>query len=108
MGLMSELRELGHPASAAEYNISGLGVYSGGDAKDDDEVRGWLKEKDGDDANGAKGEAAVHVDEGMRAREEAGRGGAKRERRSSSDGGRKARAGAGGETRGEDDVFERR
>ena len=105
MGLMSELRELGHPASAAEYNISGLGVYSGGDAKDDDEVRGWLKEKDGDDANGSKGEAAVHVDEGMRAREEAGRRDAKTRR--SSDGGRKARAG-GGETRSEDTVFERR
>lgn len=105
MGLMSELRELGHPAAAAEYNISGLGIYSGGDAKDDDEVRGWLKSKDGDDDGSAKGKAAAHVDEGMRAREEAGRRDAKTRR--SSDGGRKARAG-GEETRSEDTVFERR
>ena len=29
--MMATLRELGHPASAAELNVSGMGLYSGHD-----------------------------------------------------------------------------
>ena len=31
IGMMATLRELGHPASAAELNVSGMGLYSGHD-----------------------------------------------------------------------------
>ena len=31
IGMMAQLRELGHPADASELNISGLGLWTGGD-----------------------------------------------------------------------------
>ena len=31
IGMMATLRELGHPADAAELNVSGMGLYSGHD-----------------------------------------------------------------------------
>ena len=105
MGLMSELRELGHPASAAEYNISGLGVYPARDAKDGDEVRGWLKEKDGDDATDAKGRLRCTW---TRVCARGRRPGGRREERetSSPDGG--GRAAPAGRRGAGTDVFERR
>lgn len=31
IGMMAQLRELGHPADTSELNISGMGLWTGGD-----------------------------------------------------------------------------
>ena len=68
IGLMAELRELGKPATAEMYNLTGLGVYAGGDALGDDAKTRMGKQSDAL-ASPRKGTTPKHVDEGMRARE---------------------------------------
>jgi hypothetical protein len=73
IGLMSELRQLGHPASAAAYNLTGVGVYDGADfaAEDDDGGGGGDGRKEKGLAGSSDEGTQQHVDEGMRLREEA-------------------------------------
>lgn len=48
IGMMAQLRELGHPADASELNISGLGLWTGGG---DD--KGGTETKEGDKGGGS-------------------------------------------------------
>lgn len=49
IGMMAQLRELGHPADASELNISGLGLWTGGgdDAGTEDKGGGSAPRKAG-------------------------------------------------------------
>lgn len=70
IGMMAQLRELGHPADASELNISGLGLWTGG----------------GDDAGtetkeGDKGGGSAPRKAGPKAKKSANDGGTETERR---------------------------
>ena len=71
IGMMAQLRELGHPADASELNISGLGLWTGGG---DD--KGGTETKEGDKGGGSAPRKA-----GPKAKKSANDGGTETERR---------------------------
>ena len=69
IGLAGSLRSLGRHEMADAYNLTGVGVFSGDDARLSSEPRahGKASSADGDDPRDSAD--AAHVDEGMRLRE---------------------------------------
>ena len=69
IGLAGSLRSLGRHEMANAYNLTGVGVFSGDDARLSSEPRahGKASSADGDDPRDSAD--AAHVDEGMRLRE---------------------------------------
>ena len=43
IGMMAQLRELGHPADTSELNISGMGLWTGGDDAGTEDKGGGAK-----------------------------------------------------------------
>ena len=69
IGLAGSLRSLGRHEMANAYNLTGVGVFSGDDARLSSEPRAHGKASSADGDNPRDSADAAHVDEGMRLRE---------------------------------------